>query len=146
MLTRKGFQTLLYRHLIMGEKHAVKIVAPAIDAAPTTLYRYAEGELTFPPDLIGPLYMAIKEREFIDYILERTDLQAVPRAAAARDERSLELETLDVAAFVGQLSTEIGKAVTDGHIDAREARAIEDTVNRLVSEIEQVRLKARAGN
>lgn len=143
MIAHKGFQTLLYRHLEMSGKYSVKAVAGALGIPTSTLYKYVEGELTFPADLIGPLYRATGEREFIDYLLAETDLTATPRPVAPGESKAIELETLDVSAFAGQLAGEVAKAVADRKISQREAAEIEVTINRLASLIEQLRNSVR---
>ena len=141
----KGWPSLLYYHLITGGKHRIDEVAEKMGISPSSLYKYAEGECNFPPDLTPRLYNATHEKEFLDYLVKNTDQMLAPRPGAKTAGRSLELETLDVSAAAGELAAVITKALADGGVSELELKKIERVVAGLQREIEEVRQKAAGG-
>ena len=139
----KGFPALLYYHLIHSGKHRIEEVARKVGVSASALYKHAEGEINFPPDLIPNLYNATGEKDFVDFLVKGTDQMLTPRPGAKSDGRSLELETLDVTSEVGELAAHIRKAIEDGRVSEIEIRQIERTLNALQREVEEVRQKVR---
>lgn len=139
----KGWPSLLYYHLIASGKHRIDEVAEKMGISPSSLYKYAEGECNFPPDLTARLYNATHEKEFLDYLVKSTDQMLTPRPGVCQNGRSLELETLDVTSAVGELAAHVRKAIEDGRVSEIEIRQIEKTLNALQREVEEVRQKIR---
>ena len=132
-----GFQSLLYFKVIHSKLYRVEDVARKMGESPATLYGYIEGKATFPPDLIGPLYNATRDQDFLNFILNDTD-QMLAARQAAREVRSVLEETLDVAAAAGGLSQLVQRAMADGDIDEVEARRVQRSINNVHRELEEL--------
>lgn len=139
----KGWPSLCYYHLIMSGRHRVDETAEKMAISPSSLYKYCEGEVNFPVDLIPRLYNATHEKEFLDFLVKGTDQIVLPRPGAEANGRSLEIEMLDVAAVVGELAKHITTALEDGRLSEAEAIKAERTLNRLQREAEGVREKLK---
>ena len=139
----KGWPSLLYYHLIASGKHNISEVADRMGISASSLYKYAEGECNFPPDLTPKLYNATHEREFLDFLTRGTDQMPMPRPPARANGRPIEMETLDVTAVVGELAKLVTAALADGKLSEPEIRWIEQTIGLLHEEAEQVANKAR---
>lgn len=140
----KGWPSLLYYHLITSGKHDVAVVAAAMGISPSSLYKYAEGECNFSPDLIPRLYNATHEKEFLDFLVKGTDQMITPRPRAQATARALELETLDVTATVGELAAHVRRALEDGKLSEIELKQIERALNELQRGAEEVRQRVKS--
>ncbi len=139
-----GFQSLLYYKFIIEKLYRVDETAKKMGVPVSTLYHWIEGETTFPPDMIAPLYNATGDSEFIDYFLRETNLRAVPRNGTEKSAGLLE-EALDVGVAVGHLSEEIKQALHDGYVCEREKERIERAIESLYTQIEELRLCVKSG-
>ena len=139
----KGWPSLLYYHLIHSGKHDVGQVAQRMGVSASSLYKYAEGECNFPPDLIPTLYNATKEKDFLDFCVKGTDQMLAPRPQPGTSARSLEMETLDVASATGEMAGQVRALLEDGRTSEIEIKQLEKTLNGLQREVEEVRQKIR---
>ena len=124
MIYHKGFQSLLYYRFIHSKAHNVEDVAEKMGIAPSTLYGYIEGRSTFPVDLLGRLYMATKDPDFLHTVTNSTDYMSVPRPEARLSGRDLVYEAADVFGVGGQLLKEVEAALADGRLTNLERKRL----------------------
>ena len=138
MIYHKGFQSLLYYKLIQSKRFRVDETADKMGISPATLYGYAEARSTFPVDLLGKLYNATKDPEFLTFVIDDTDCMAVPRPQAEAKGRSLVWEAADVSMIGGELLKQIDEALSDGRIDEPERKRLNQLANRGLKEFQDV--------
>lgn len=113
----KGFASLLYYHLIASGKHEIKSVAEKMPVEASTLYKYAEGELTFPPDLISPLINATDGTDaalgFANFLLTKTKYRPALRSGVALNGRTIQQEVNDVVVQVGRMASSLNRIMED---------------------------------
>ncbi len=85
----KGFASLLYYKFIFRGEYSVKEIAPGLNIAPDTLYRYCRGELVFPPDLVPLLYQATRDREFIEFFTRPCSISIITEGGGMQGEGML---------------------------------------------------------
>lgn len=139
-----GFQNLLYRKFISPGEHDAKKIAHAINESLSSFYKYCEGNWYCPPDLISRIYNATKDPDFLNFILNDTDLMLAPRKNVAPDKSVLE-ETLDVASAAGSVVAKIDNALKDGRINDIEIRQIIHAIDKGEKELEDLRRKIAQG-
>lgn len=137
-LKHTAFQFFLYEKF-NGQHDITNIVRKMLQNR-STFYNYIEGETYCPVDLVAPLYNATKDRDFLDFIINDTDLKLVPRQEGKGDKTVLE-EVLDVGVACGHLTETIQKALKDKVIDRNEKRSIIKTINKAEKELEDLRKK-----
>lgn len=135
----KGFQYFLYCKLILDGNYSLKEVANKMGIITRLLYNYTSGESYFPVDLLTSLYRATGDREFLDFIINDTDMMLTPRMKANTNQ-SLIGEALDTSVAAGEVIKAIKKAIADGTLNLRERALIIKTVNNNEKELEDVRL------
>lgn len=135
-----GFQNLLYRKFISPGEHDAKKIAHAINESLSSFYKYCEGNWYCPPDLISRIYNATKDPDFLNFILNDTDLMLAPRKTAA-PEKSLVEETLDVAVSLGDVVKKTQTAIEDGRLNDLERRKIIHAIDAGEKELEDLRKK-----
>lgn len=141
----REFQSVLYWKFIHKREHDARKVAQEIGVSTSALYKWIEGECTFPPDLIARLYSATGDLDFLNFVLADTDLMLTPRPGAKHSSRTLEGEALDVSVAVGEMHARVVEAEKDGVLSELEKRRIERGVNKAQQELEDVRAMLRKG-
>lgn len=135
-----GFQNLLYRKFISPGEHDAKKVAHAINESLSNFYNYIEGFCYCPPDIISRIYNATKDPDFLNFILNDTDQMLTDRQAAKTDKSILE-EALDIAVASGAVVSKIQKALDDRYINPAEKMRIIRAINAAEKELEDARQK-----
>lgn len=136
----QAFQSLLYRKFVSPGEHDAKKVAHALNESLSNFYNYIEGFCYCPPDLIARIYNATKDTDFLNFILDDTDLMLAPRKSAD-PEKSLLEETLDVAAALGDVVKKTQAALKDRRLNASERTKIIHAINASEKELEDLRQK-----
>ena len=133
------YQFFLYEKFIGGQHNIIdtsrKILVPA-----STLYNYAEGVSTCPVDLVAPFYNSTNDPDFLNFIINDTDLMLVPKKEGKGEKTVLE-ETLDVSVACGNLTRTVQKALKDKEITRNEGRLIVKAINEAEKELEDLRKK-----
>ena len=135
-----GFQNLLYQKFISPGQHDAKKTAHALNVSMTTFYNYCEANAYFPPDLLGRLYTVTGDPDFLNFILNDTDMLLAPRKIGAPEKSVIE-ETLDVAAASGDVVSIVEKALRNKTINEIERRRIIKALDISEKEIEELRKK-----
>mgnify|MGYP001569358787 CR=1 FL=1 len=135
-----GFQNLLYQKFISPGQHDAKKTAHALNVSMTTFYNYCEGNAYFPPDLLGRLYTVTGDPDFLNFILNDTDMLLAPRKIGA-PEKSLIEETLDVASATGKVVSKIEESLKDGRLNDIKRRKIVHAIDASEKELEDLRKK-----
>lgn len=134
-----GFQNFLYGKLILDGKYSLKEVAGKMGILSRLLYNYTSGESYFPVDLLTSLYRATGDREFLDFVINDSDMMLTPRKKANTNQ-SLITEALDTSVAAGEVVRAVKKAIADGTLNPRERALIVRMVNNNEKELEDVRL------
>ncbi|MCL4873822.1 hypothetical protein KJ039_07065 [bacterium] len=134
-----GFQNLLYRKFISPGEHDAKKVAGAIGESLSTFYNYCEGAHYCPPDLVGRIYNATGDLDFLNFILADTDHLPAPRQGA-KEHRGLIGETLDVAASVGRFIADVQAMTADNHLSEMEKGYLCRRIEQVQAQLEEARL------
>lgn len=121
----KGFQSVLYHKLIYRKEHDVQSVAQKMGVSASALYAYAEGERTFPPDLIPALYLATGDEEFLQFFLQGTGFVLSRLPGSGQASPDLRTEVLEVMGAVGTLAETVNAALADKAISEQEALDID---------------------
>lgn len=139
MIKHTGFQLLLQQMILLSGDYCIEELARKLDIPKTTFYHYLEGRATFPVDKIGTLYNETRRAEFVDFVVKDTDLMAVPRHRADLGKSIIE-ETLDVAAELGNVITNVRNALKDSDVDNKEMSLIIAAINKAHKELEELLL------
>lgn len=142
------FQALLYKKLIDPGMYKIGDVARRMGLPTSTLYHYVEGHSTFPVDIIAGLYNATRDIEFLDFIINDTDMMLTKRVASDGG-KTVTDETLEVVAANGGLVKQVVAALRDGKLNEEEKRTITNLINATQLELEDLRLcvnKTKGGN
>lgn len=139
----RAWPSLLYYHLIHSGKHDLREVAKKMMVNPDSLYKWAEGVNTFPPELAGPLYNATGEIEFLESLMKDTGMMVVPRPMANGAGKPVLNEVIDVVGAVGDMANHFNKAMADGKLDSREISRAEKLLNKVQREVEDVRQRIK---
>lgn len=141
----REFSNFLYNKFYYAtNKHTVEDIRKKMGIARTTFYNWIEGEAQFPPELIGNLYNATHDIEFINFFLDTTDLMAIKRQET-REQKTIIEEALDVASHSGQVVSLVQKALKDNKIDNKEKREIKNAINQALSELEELKAALENG-
>lgn len=136
----RGFQTLLYYKLILKKQYNAQQTAKAMNLSPSTFYHYISGEQTFPVDLVAPLYNVTGDPEFLNFILNDTNMMLTPRQKS-NPKKDVIQETLDVGVAMGMVIKQVQQAYEDGDINQNEKESVIGFVNSAHMELEELRGK-----
>ncbi len=128
----RSFQNLLYQKFIFQKVYTIKLVAPELDVAPSTLYDYCSGKLNFPPDKITALYMATGDMDFIRFFTEATDLEVIKPLSTQVVGGSIAKQGLEIMEFAGKVGGEIKKSLDDDKLNDDEKSAIHGRIQPLL--------------
>lgn len=138
MIKNDGFRVLLYHKFIYRKAFRVDEVADKMGIPPTTFYKYLQGQMNFPVDLVAKLYSATGDIEFLNFILNDTPHMLAPRKAAGAG-KSLTDEALDTAAATGRLISEVQKAAGEVSINDIERRKLNRQIDEAEKDLEELR-------
>ncbi len=138
------YQFFLYDKFIGGQHNIIDTSRKTL-IPPSTLYNYVEGVSTCPVDLVAPFYNATKDPDFVNFIINDTDLMLAPKQEGKGDKTILE-ETLDVSVACGNLTRTVQKALKDKTITRNEERLIIKAINEAEKELEDLRKKIKGGD
>lgn len=137
MTKHEGFRNLLYHNFIYLKLYRVEDVAEKMGISPVTFYKYISGQMSFPVDLVGKLYNATGDIEFLNFILNGTDQMLTPRHGSPI-QKDLTSETLEAFAAAGKLAEEINASKGNG-ISEIERKRINNRIDQAEKELEDVR-------
>jgi hypothetical protein len=137
MTKYEGFRSLLYHKFIYLKLYRVDEVADRMGLAPDTFYKYMQGQYSFPVDLVGKLYRATGDIEFLNFILNDTDQMLTPRAGTPI-QKDLVSETLDVNAIAGRIAEDVQKFKESGNSEI-EKKKLNNHIDQGHKEIEDLR-------
>lgn len=138
MTKYEGFRNLLYHKFIYLKLYRVDEVAERMGVSPVTLYKYIGGQYSFPVDLIGKLYTATGDAEFLNFILAGTDQMLTPRKGT-KVQKDLASETLEAMAAVGRLAEDVQSSKGDGILSEIEKKRLINRIDHAQKELEDVR-------
>lgn len=139
MTKYEGFRTLLYYKIIYLKQYRVEDIAEQMGMdSPVTLYKYISGQYSFPVDLVGKLYRATGDIEFLNFILNDTDQMLTPRKGSPI-QKDLTSETLEAMAAAGRLAEEVQEAKEDDQLSEIERKRITNRIDQAQKELEDVR-------
>lgn len=136
----REYSHILYHLFEHTKRHTVQEVTDD-HLKSSALYKYLEGELTCPPEVIRKLLIKTGDVEFIDYFVRDTKWIIVPRPQTVDSVRTIEREALDVSAAVGKLHADLDKSLDNGKLTELERRHLDKTIDHIQREAEEVRIK-----
>lgn len=139
MTKYEGFRNLLYHKFIYLKLYRVDEVAEQMSVPPWTFYKYLQGQMSFPVDLVGRLYRATGDIEFLNFILNDTDQMLTPRESTVI-QKDLASETLEAVAAAGRLAEDVQISKGDGFTEIERKRLINriDTVHKELEDVRKV--------
>lgn len=134
----KFFPVLLGYHPVSAGNTASTKWRSAWESAPQSLRITQAAMLISPVDLIGPLYNATGEQEFLEFFVKGTDQDLVPREKPfdIGSQVGLDVVLLEIGREMGQLA---------GHVvDNADSSEIDATISRMHRWAETLRIKVRS--
>jgi len=139
MTKYEGFRTLLYYKFIYLKLYRVDEIAEKMGMdSPVTLYKYIGGQYSFPVDLVGKLYNATGDVEFLNFILNDTGQMLTPREGSPI-QKDLASETLEGMAAAGRLAEDVQSSKGNGLTEIEKKRLI-NRIDQAHKELEDVRM------
>lgn len=133
---------LLYDKLISQKLYTVEFIARRTGTPASTIYKYCECTLVVPAGFESKIYNATKDEDFLNFIIDDTDLMLTPKQEGKGEKTVLE-ETLDVSVACGHLTKTVQKALKDKDINRNERRLIIKSINKAEKELEDLRKKIK---
>ena len=136
------FSHLMYEKLIGTELYPVKSIARRTGVPMSSLYKYCDGTMNSPVEIVAKIYNATGDKDFLHFIIDDTDQMLIDKQKGSA-ERPLMEEALDVAGACGRLMEEVQKAMKDKKLTKAEKFKIEKAINASQKELEDLRESLR---
>jgi hypothetical protein len=115
-----------------------KEIAFALGVPYHTLDKYINGFISFPPDLIPPLYSLTKDRRLIEFFTTPCGFYLRRKPFSAKETNDPVREACDLSIAVGTAQKIVRDALTDGRLSTAEHGAIHKALDVLEKEIGHV--------
>jgi hypothetical protein len=115
-----------------------KEIAFALGLPYHTLEKYYLGFISFPPDLIPPLYSLTKDRRLIEFFTTPCGFYLRRKPFSAKETNDPVREAYDLSIAVGTAQKIVRDALSDGRLSVQEHGAIHKALDVLEKEIEHV--------
>ncbi len=115
-----------------------KEIAFALGLPYHTLDKYINGFISFPPDLIPPLYSLTKDRRLIEFFTTPCGFYLRRKPFSAKETNDPMREAYDLSIAVGTAQRIVRDAVADGRLSSAEHGAIHKALDVLEKEIGHV--------